>query len=258
MFDPVLGDPMFIFLGSGLHGGTSIITSLAESKHPTRWSRDRPADRAIAGNASATLCKEQVQGHGARCKVSGSSDARDVCQSTTSGSDLLAVAVCDETAPVTSHAQGPRKNWRPLSRSERRWWNESSHICPVSGFPVNMLPYPPFKFRVGKEGRQYFIDGKFLALQLIVGERALVQDHELQPIDVRALDSYMRRNKLGQHRPSRLAELVKAVAAGNSADRARAQEKLRHFRAEAHKALGRLRRIQTMRLLSDQTVMWAP
>lgn len=137
---------------------------------------------------------------------------------------------------------------------ENRWWTKSRLplLCPLTGFPVCLLPYPPFKLRVDPRmpSPHRLVDGKFLGLHLIVSGNPALCGRELKPSDVKALDAHIRHCKLGPFRPGRAASLVKeALEAGCPQERLHAAQELEKFRNSARAELGRLRRVQESRLL---------
>ena len=93
------------------------------------------------------------------------------------------------------------------------------------------------------------VDGKFLALQLIVNGRAGPGIRELLPSDLTALDEHIHRCKLGPFRPGVARGLAEEMAtAPNQAEHARAAKELQKLRSKARSELGKLRRIQENRL----------
>lgn len=118
--------------------------------------------------------------------------------------------------------------------------------CPLTHFPIALLPYPPFKFRVypKRSSPSRLVDGKSLAMQIIVSGCLVVCHRELEPSDIEALDQYVHRCKLGPFRPSRALELSKRAVSGQH----EAAKELQRFRAAARTELGKLRRIQENRL----------
>ncbi|CAK0815912.1 unnamed protein product [Prorocentrum cordatum] len=136
-----------------------------------------------------------------------------------------------------------------------RWWaqGKSQRLCPLTGFPIGQLPYPPFKMQIGhgSAATRVLVDGKALALQLVAEGHAAVNGHTLEAPDIAALDDYLRQCKLGPFRPNKAQSLARAVArAGSAAERARARAELERFRGAAREALRRLRRIQQSRIAS--------
>jgi len=129
-----------------------------------------------------------------------------------------------------------------------RWWTktESTMLCPVTNFPIHLLPYPPFKVRVDPQRSSpcRLVDGKSLAMQVIVSGRSSVCFRELDSSDLEILDQYVHRCKLGPFRPSRALELAKQAASGEP----KAAAELKRLRAAARLELGKLRHIQENRL----------
>jgi hypothetical protein len=137
--------------------------------------------------------------------------------------------------------------------SESRWWTRSRQplLCPLTNFPIKLLPYPPFKLRVdpAKPSPHKLVDGKFLAMQLIVNPRALTAIRELQASDVAALDEYVQRCKLGRFRPGLAMSLMQEISnASSSLEKDRLEKELEKFRSTARSELGKLKRIQENRL----------
>ncbi|CAE7630575.1 unnamed protein product [Symbiodinium necroappetens] len=98
------------------------------------------------------------------------------------------------------------------------------------------------------------VDGKFLALQLIVNGRAGPGIRELLPSDLTALDEHIHRCKLGPFRPGVARGLAEEMAtAPNQAEHARAAKELQKLRSKARSELGKLRRIQENRLAQLRT-----
>jgi len=137
--------------------------------------------------------------------------------------------------------------------NDSRWWARSRKqlMCPLTNFPIQLLPYPPFKLRTepSKQSPHTLVDGKFLALQLIVNGRSGPGIRELLPSDLTALDEYIQRCKLGPFRPVVARGLVEETAtAPTQAERARAAKELQKLRSKTRSELGKLRRIQANRL----------
>lgn len=135
--------------------------------------------------------------------------------------------------------------------AESRWWTRSRLplLCPLTGFPISMLPYPPFKLRLDprKPSPHKLVDGKYLAMQLIVNHHVTACGRVLQPSDIKALDEYVHRCKLGPFRPGRVAALLKEAASPD--EHSYAVQELERFRNAARTEMGKLRRIQESRLL---------
>lgn len=134
-----------------------------------------------------------------------------------------------------------------------RWWTRptSPLLCPLSGFPTCLLPYPPFKLRVdaAKSTPHRLVDGKFLAMTCIVTGRYSACGRELESSDISALDDYIHRCKLGPYRPSRGISLAQQAAHGTPEERETAAQELEKFAEAARNELGKVRRIQENRLV---------
>lgn len=150
------------------------------------------------------------------------------------------------------------ENWPEFQDKEyprsSRWWTSSSTCvaCPISGFPIKFLPYPPFKLRVDPDSPwpHFLVDGKFLAMQLITSGSLFVNGRCLQPQEVTWISEYMQKSKLGRLRPSMALELARKAASPQLPERERSEAAhlLNKFRADAKSELQKLRRIQEQRL----------
>lgn len=134
------------------------------------------------------------------------------------------------------------------SLSPRRWWEAVQDVCPLSSFPISLLPYPPYKFNCSAKDRDgqkvvKLVDGPYLVLEVLAEWNFNVLGRPLDERDVRELDSYVRRCKLG---PFRLEKAL-GLAVASSLE-PRAMEELRALRQKAKERLLRLRQIQRQRL----------
>lgn len=138
--------------------------------------------------------------------------------------------------------------------SRARWWTKAEVplLCPVTGFPVEMLPYPPFRFRMDprRATPHRLVDGKSLALQLIVTGRFNACGRDLDYSDVEALDDYICRCKLGSYRPGKALALAREAVSCEATlmERAQARLALERLTTAAWAELEKLRRIQQSRL----------
>jgi len=142
------------------------------------------------------------------------------------------------------------------ARNPSRWWTTSRNpsTCSLTGFPIHLLPYPPFKLRVhaAKPWPHVWVDGKVLAWHLIAFD-SLVQTvvgRPLVPQEVAALAQHMCRFKLGRVPLEVTRVLAKKSTCPNlsQSERADAERELSKLRAAAKRELKRLRRIQEQRL----------
>jgi len=150
-------------------------------------------------------------------------------------------------------SQDKSKAKEKAGNSSVRWWTRPSAplLCPLSGFPTCLLPYPPFKLRVDptRSAPHRLVDGKFLAMTCIVTGRFTACGRELQPSDISALDDYIHRCKLGPYRPGRAVALAQQAASSLTPEqRDSASQELERFVASARAELGKVRRIQENRL----------
>jgi hypothetical protein len=146
----------------------------------------------------------------------------------------------------------PTLNALQTRKGKGRWWTVSPLICPLSKFPICLLPYPPFRFSVSPKdgGTQNWVDGKFLSLQVIASGDTRVCGCELRASDVRALDAYMHRCKLGSIRLGRLLDLEQKVISVNCSaeEKEYSASKLKDLRLAACLELKKLQQIKKHRL----------
>jgi hypothetical protein len=113
------------------------------------------------------------------------------------------------------------------------------------------LPYPPFKLRDDpkKPNPHTLVDGKFLAMSVILSAAFIACGREMQADDIAALDDYVHRCKLGPCRPGRAARLRKeAEDAETQEQRKKITKDLNQFLALTKSEMSKLRRIQENRL----------
>ena len=153
--------------------------------------------------------------------------------------------------------RGSKSRWvnKAGDGSDRRWWTRSHQhlMCPLTNFPIQLLPYPLFKLCTEPSKRSpgpyTLVDGKSLALQLIVNGRSGPGIRELLPSDLTSLDGYIRRCKLGPFRPGEARSLAEEMqTAPTEAERQRAGQELQKLRAKTRSEMVKLRRIQEKRL----------
>lgn len=128
--------------------------------------------------------------------------------------------------------------------SKQRWWEELSDTCPISGFPIAYLPYPPCKLQVGPGKSQKFVDGQYLLLHILSTLDFEVLGRSLTYAEIEAVDQHIKKCKLSPLRLSCALELLCQV--GQHSDRAR--QELAELRTKATKKLGALRHIQRVRM----------
>eukprot|EP00930_Biecheleria_cincta_P098440 TRINITY_DN9009_c0_g1_i2.p1 TRINITY_DN9009_c0_g1~~TRINITY_DN9009_c0_g1_i2.p1 ORF type:complete len:296 (-),score=51.83 TRINITY_DN9009_c0_g1_i2:69-857(-) len=146
-----------------------------------------------------------------------------------------------------------RKSARGDNGRSTRWWThpDVTLLCPLTGFPIWLLPYPPFKLRTDAElpGSYHLVDGKFLAMSMIATGCHEVCGRQMQASDIEAIDDYMHRRKLGPHRPGRAAALEKEVQKSSDLEhQAKARRELDSIVRLATAELRKLRYIQENRL----------
>jgi len=119
-----------------------------------------------------------------------------------------------------------------------RWWMSSNLVCPVSDFPIRLLPYPPLSLENGQ-----FVDAWYLVLQVIFSWRFEAAGRPLTDSDIEELDGHVKRCKLGSFRIHKA--IVQFVDGGVNS-----LEKFGALRMTAGKKLLRLKDIQTARRLA--------
>eukprot|EP00931_Biecheleriopsis_adriatica_P091775 TRINITY_DN65654_c0_g1_i1.p1 TRINITY_DN65654_c0_g1~~TRINITY_DN65654_c0_g1_i1.p1 ORF type:complete len:379 (+),score=74.65 TRINITY_DN65654_c0_g1_i1:58-1194(+) len=140
------------------------------------------------------------------------------------------------------------------------WWKNMQvpKFCPLTCFPISLLPYPPFRLRVedGQSISQCLVDGKILAMQLTLTGEHVAFGQRLHDADIDALDAYLNRCKLGQYSPKLAAALRDMAWHGASAEeRKEASRKLKSHIAQVRFELGKQRRIQENRILQIAEVL---
>mmetsp|Transcript_134495 Transcript_134495/g.335529 ORF Transcript_134495/g.335529 Transcript_134495/m.335529 type:complete len:512 (+) Transcript_134495:108-1643(+) len=124
-----------------------------------------------------------------------------------------------------------------------RWWEELLDVCPISQFPVSLLPYPPLRFRSSCRGAGVYIDGFFLVLQVVANWKFEALGTRLSEDEIKQLDRYMQRCKLGPFRIRRALDLYRqgeAAAQELGTLRLRAGDKLRRLTLIQSRRSGRL------------------
>jgi len=144
---------------------------------------------------------------------------------------------------------------------DHRWWKHSSICgrCPISGFPIHLLPHPPFKLRAesGQPQKVILVDGKYLALKLVVDGVMNVCGRNLDDSDLAALDTYIQRCNLGGFRLKRFVRLAENIADPSigEAQRSEFSGELQEQCSAARNELAGLQRIHQIRLLQSNRTM---
>jgi len=220
-------------------------------------------DAALAFGSAPPLAAGKSEGPAA-----GSPAAGPVPQDPSPLAPVLDVLEDDAEAeallkPVLNDVIGRSRAGKPSpagAGSGARWWARPDLplLCPLTRFPICLLPYPPFKLRIDpkRSSPHRLVDGKFLAMHVIVTGAYFACGRELEASDLKALDEYVHRCKLGPYRPGRAALLAKeAVLAETPEERQQAAQDHERFVAAARAELGKLRRIQENRLLQVSKVL---
>lgn len=122
---------------------------------------------------------------------------------------------------------------------ETNWWKFISLICPVCNFPINALPYPPYKLRL-KSGKRVLVDGLFLVVQVLSTFVFEVCGAELTVRDMETLDAHLKRCNFGRFRLSEAVALARSEAP-------EAQKQLNDIRKRATSRLDELKKAQCWR-----------
>lgn len=149
---------------------------------------------------------------------------------------------CGETAPLRAHAT------RKSPGSDPRWWTRLTDLqCPITNFPIHMLPYPPYKLRA-PDSSTVLVDGKCLVLKVIVHGDVETCGRKLDVKELNSLDMYMKRCKHGMHCSARAAALrCELSKAGNGPHAKEMATELSKIASDAMQLLRKLERIQSSR-----------
>jgi len=130
------------------------------------------------------------------------------------------------------------------------WWKSSHAICPLTSFPIKLLPYPPFNLKMPTSSRT-LVDGKALALSMISACNFVGNGWCSNAANVTSLGDYMQRCKLGPFRPDLAMALQKTIASPEvtEAERGESAQKLNQMIAAARAELEKLQCLQEQRLL---------
>lgn len=137
-------------------------------------------------------------------------------------------------------AGGPRQ-LAPQDVTSASWWRAVREACPLSGFPLSLLPYPPFKLPMGPGRPPKLVDGLYLVLMVLSTWRFEALGRALHAGDASALDRHIQRCKLGPFRIGRAMELL-------AEDTPDSREKFARLRALAQRRLVGLSHIKRLRL----------
>eukprot|EP00930_Biecheleria_cincta_P031222 TRINITY_DN21676_c0_g1_i1.p1 TRINITY_DN21676_c0_g1~~TRINITY_DN21676_c0_g1_i1.p1 ORF type:complete len:339 (+),score=51.18 TRINITY_DN21676_c0_g1_i1:31-1047(+) len=269
MYVPVLPDPECVQLECGDGQVAQVILSkpvnpeLLEFPPGFFWIPGQLLQATARGSASLAGPTQEPLG-----------SVADVMQVTPSRGEVVNIAGCSDAAidnadleaalepalrAVLARDQFPHKAGAGHGKGVR-WWNcpEPPLLCPLTGFPICLLPYPPFKLRTDAKcpSPHRLVDGKFLALCIIAKGCHHACGRKLQTSDISAIDDYFYRCKLGNLRPGRVAALEKeAREAPDLAQRVKARRDLDGMVMIAGAELCKLCRIQDRRLLQINRMM---
>uniref|UniRef100_A0A7S3JUB5 ZNF598/HEL2 PAH domain-containing protein n=1 Tax=Aureoumbra lagunensis TaxID=44058 RepID=A0A7S3JUB5_9STRA len=134
-----------------------------------------------------------------------------------------------------SSSQKKEKKVGPSKKGEKKkWWQKLSDIDPISLEPLSELEYPPFELST------HYFDGRILAFYLVsTGTFVHPMSREELTLDqCKALDAYLRKNKLKAARVADAFSLQKKINADNSVQLI---EQRRHATAILHGLFGFVR-----------------
>jgi|Transcript_81279 hypothetical protein len=137
-----------------------------------------------------------------------------------------------------------------LRNKRDQWWRSSHALCPLTSFPIKLLPYPPFNMKIPARARN-LVDGKALALSMISTCNFLENDWCETEADVAALGEYMHRCKLGSFRPDQAMVLQNKIKSPDvsEVERIQSAQRLNEMVIAARTELEKLQCIQEQRLL---------
>lgn len=254
---PCVGD-VFLALSRGEQVAVGPVARKADVRPATPETPKAPASpdagKKTAGGPLLKLTEALTSNCGSPVgeDVAESKAVLDLLRSDTEAEALLRPLLDD----VMGRGQLRGKGGKPAAgnNSRTRWWSRPDLplLCPLTRFPICLLPYPPFKLRIDpkRSSPHRLVDGKFLAIHYIANGNASACGRELEASDLSALDDYVHRCKLGPFRPGRAHALAQEAASAEAPQRrAQAVEERERFVAAARAELGKLRRIQENRLL---------
>ncbi|CAE7713484.1 CPK8 [Symbiodinium sp. CCMP2456] len=181
--------------------------------------------------------------HSGSCFAGSGSNASASGSGRSQGSQLDKLS-CAGRGGRSEAAPGAASQAKKARGGNQRWWEELSDTCPISGFPIAYLPYPPCKLQVGPGKSQKFVDGQYLLLHILSTLNFEVLGRSLTHGEIEAVDQHIKKCKLSPLRLSRAVELLCQVGQHND----RARQELAELRTKATKKLGALRHIQRVRM----------
>eukprot|EP00928_Gymnodinium_smaydae_P070544 TRINITY_DN54355_c0_g1_i1.p1 TRINITY_DN54355_c0_g1~~TRINITY_DN54355_c0_g1_i1.p1 ORF type:complete len:523 (-),score=127.89 TRINITY_DN54355_c0_g1_i1:64-1632(-) len=212
----------------------------------------REASARLAAAAPAEMDGPRVL-HLASCSSVGASTA---AAEAGASCGAFAGSFGGDSSWFAGHTEQPAAAPQPLRRSVGgnkrcgqsaafdgpRWWTQLKYACPLTGFPLSLLPYPPFKLRaqVGGRSDMVFVDGLSLALQMIISLRFDFLGAPVSRAELDVLDAYIKRCKLGRYRVMRAWELATAGTVEGC-------QELFALQAEAQRRLNTIAKVQRFR-----------
>eukprot|EP00929_Paragymnodinium_shiwhaense_P021172 TRINITY_DN13879_c0_g2_i2.p1 TRINITY_DN13879_c0_g2~~TRINITY_DN13879_c0_g2_i2.p1 ORF type:complete len:536 (-),score=101.61 TRINITY_DN13879_c0_g2_i2:638-2245(-) len=176
-------------------------------------------------------------------------------------------AICPENCMMMMMAFNPAAAWPTMPYSNHKqkgryaqadadesgpWWAQLTDACPLTGFPLCLLPYPPFKLRTPEGGRTRLVDGLHLALLVLSTWNFEVGGRRLTPGDIDALDTYIKKCKLGPA-SFRVKRAIQLKSSGTSAD----LQEFEDIRTRARRRLQEVQHKQRLRKTRETAVVAA-
>eukprot|EP00931_Biecheleriopsis_adriatica_P059370 TRINITY_DN35518_c0_g1_i1.p1 TRINITY_DN35518_c0_g1~~TRINITY_DN35518_c0_g1_i1.p1 ORF type:complete len:571 (-),score=109.98 TRINITY_DN35518_c0_g1_i1:15-1727(-) len=195
----------------------------------------RGAGNGFAANWALTVPSSQAEMNSMDPSAASSEEARCPMSSKRDG--------CRQ-ALAKGRGRGQGKGGGKGGSDSSRWWADTQAVCALSGFPISLLPYPPFKLYAPSTDSQEpikLVDGPFMVFKVLSTLDFEVLGRQLTESDISALDMYMKRCKLGPFRLGRALELL-------SLGTREAAKELELLRTRAKRRLDGLRHIQRVRL----------
>jgi len=231
----------------------------ASEEQPPAWEEYHCEDASNTGLAdmdrtisSASSSSQHDMDRRSSSASSSSQRDMDCTSSSASSSSQRDIDRTSSTASSSSQRDMDRKSSSASSSSQRmphvkgsssRWWTAVKETCPLSGFPIAGLPYPPFKFRDGARRAQLLlVDAQYLTLSVMSTLEFHALGRPLTSEDIQAVDAHMKRCKLGNFRVGHAQQLCHTIGP-------EAAQQLKALQLRAHKRLKNLQHIQQTRLM---------
>lgn len=145
--------------------------------------------------------------------VSGRSPSISISRRSHSVGDLIPMSMTPsvETVFNDSNVQDTTTREPPAAEQGQFWWHSLATLCPFSKSPIRALPYPPFEL-VGPCGEKSWVDGLFLAVQVLATMELEVNGKLLSLQNLEAIDAHLERYQLTPFRLVSTFELLNQSA----------------------------------------------